>query len=37
VVYFSRKFSSDQINELKEVIEENRHGNYIPLNKGKIK
>jgi uncharacterized protein YbgA (DUF1722 family) len=33
----SRKFSNDQINELEQVIEEYRHGNYIPLNKGKKK
>jgi hypothetical protein len=35
IFYSSRKFSIDQINELKQVIEEYRHGNYIPLNKGK--
>ncbi|CAF3751097.1 unnamed protein product [Adineta steineri] len=27
------KFSNDQINQLKQVIEEDRHDNYIPLNK----
>ena len=28
-----RKFSTDQINDLKTVISIHRHGNYIPLNK----
>jgi uncharacterized protein YbgA (DUF1722 family) len=35
IINFSRKFSNNQINELKQMIEEYRHGNYIPLNKGK--
>ncbi len=38
IIFFSfRKFSKDTINTLKEIIEENRHGYYISLNKSKNK